>query len=116
MTIFRTASYTIQPEAMEACKDVIRETVAYTKEHEPGTLMYMVLQETENPTHFVHLSAYSDEEALSQHVTSEPMLTNIKTVINPATIGGTVFTHYAIVDAKHFESLSQKNGEEESNL
>ncbi len=78
MTIFRTAKYTIRPEAMEACKEVIRETVAYTKEHEPGTLMYLVLQEAENPANFVHISAYSDEAALERHVTGEPMLTNIQ--------------------------------------
>lgn len=111
MTIFRTASYTIRPEALEACKEVIRETVAYTKEHEPGTLMYMVLQETENPTNFVHLSAYRDEAALSRHVTGEPMLSNIQRVIMPATIGETVFTHYTLVDAKHFELSPQMEQE-----
>ena len=100
MTIFRTARYTIRPEAIEAVKEVARQTIAYTKEHEPGTLMYMVVQEVENPANFVHISAYSDEAALERHVTGEPMLTNIKTVIIPATIGETVFTHYRIVDAK----------------
>jgi quinol monooxygenase YgiN len=100
MTIFRIARYTIRPEAMEAVKEVARQTVAYTKEHEPGTLMYIVAQEEENPCNFVHISAYSDEAALERHVTGEPMLTSITTVIVPATIGETVFTHYKIVDAK----------------
>jgi len=107
MTIFRTASYTIRPESMEACKEVIRETVAYTKKHEPGTLMYMVLQEAENPTNFVHFSAYSDEAALERHVTGEPMLTNIQKVIIPATVGETLFTHYTVVDAKLSLTLAQ---------
>jgi quinol monooxygenase YgiN len=62
--------------------------------------MYLVVQEAENPTNFVHISAYSDEAALERHVTGEPMLTNIKTVIIPATIGETEFIHYRIVDAK----------------
>ena len=107
MTIFRTASYTIRPEAMEACKEVIRETVAYTKEHEPGTLMYMVLQEAENPTNFVHFSAYSAEAALERHLTGEPMLTTIQRVIMPATVGATLFTHYRVVDAKLSLTLAQ---------
>jgi quinol monooxygenase YgiN len=107
MTIFRTASYTIRPDAMEACKKVISETVAYTKEYEPGTLMYMVLQDAENPTNFVHISAYSDEAALERHITGEPMLTNIQQVIIPATVGETVFTHYTVVDAKVSSSLVQ---------
>jgi len=109
MTIFRTAKYTIRPEAMEACKEVIRETVAYTKEHEPGTLMYLVLQEAENPANFVHISAYSDEAALERHVTGEPMLTNIQKVIIPATVGDTLFTHYTVVDAKISPSLAQRD-------
>jgi len=113
MTIFRTASYTIRPEAMEACKEVIRETIAYTKEHEPGTLMYMVLQEAEKPTNFVHISAYSDEAALERHVTGEPMLTNITNVIIPATIGETLFTQYTIVDAKLAPSLAQIDEQKE---
>ena len=100
MTIFRTARYTIRPEAMEAVKEIARQTVAYTREHEPGTLMYIVVQEAENPKNFVHISAYSDEAALERHITGEPMLTNIQTVIMPATIGETEFIHYKIVDAK----------------
>jgi quinol monooxygenase YgiN len=100
MAIFRIARYTIQPEALDACADFIHTTVACTKDNEPGTLMYMVLQETDNPTSFVHISAYADDDALAQHVVSEPMVTTIREVIQPAMLGAPDFTHYTLVDAK----------------
>jgi quinol monooxygenase YgiN len=100
MAIFRIARYTIQSEALDACADFIHTTVACTQEREPGTLMYMVLQETDNPTSFVHISAYADEDALARHVVSEPMLTTIREVIQPAMISDAQFTHYSLVDAK----------------
>jgi quinol monooxygenase YgiN len=100
MAIFRIARYTIRPDAVDTCTDFIHTTVACTKDQEPGTLMYMVLQETDNPTSFVHISAYADDEALAQHVVSEPMVTTIREVIQPAMVGAPDFTHYTLVDAK----------------
>lgn len=100
MAIFRIARYTLQPDAVDTCTDFIHTTVAATNEQEPGTLMYMVLQEADDPTSFVHISAYADEDALARHVVSEPMLTTIREVIQPAMIGDAQFTHYTLVDAK----------------
>lgn len=106
MAILRIGRYTIRPEAMEACKKVIQTTVDYIRTDEPGTLMYMVLQEAENPTSFVHLSAYTDEAALQRHVTAEPMGTNFREILIPAMVEQTTFTHYTVVDAKLPQSLS----------
>src|SRR4051812_32384743 len=103
MAIFRIARYTINSEALDACQDFIQTTVAATKAQEPGTLMYMVLQETDNPTSFVHISAYADEEAMAAHVVSEPMVTTIREVIGPAMVGAPEFIHYQLVDAKLLE-------------
>lgn len=100
MAIFRIARYTIRPEAIEACKAVVQATIDYTKAHEPGTLMYMVLQEAEDPTSFVHISAYANDAALRQHVTAEPMTTNFREVLNPAMVVPPTFTHYELMDAK----------------
>jgi quinol monooxygenase YgiN len=107
MAIFRIARYTIQPEALDACADFIHTTVACTKDNEPGTLMYMVLQETDNPASFVHISAYADDDALAGHVVSEPMMTTIREVIQPAMTDGPDFTHYTLVDAKLLAALPQ---------
>lgn len=77
--------------------------------------MYMVLQEAENPTNFVHISAYSDEAALERHVTGEPMLSNIQRVIVPATVEETVFAHYTLVEAKLL-SPTQIDGQEKHHV
>ncbi len=103
MAIFRIARYTITPEALAACQDFIHTTVAATKAQEPGTLMYMVLQETDNPASFVHISAYADDAAMAAHSVSEPMLTTIREVIQPAMVEAAQFTHYHLVDAKLLE-------------
>ena len=107
MAIFRIARYTIQPDALAACADFIQTTVAATKDNEPGTLMYMVLQETDNPTSFVHISAYADDDALARHVVSEPMLTTIREVIQPAMVAAPDFTHYTLVEAKLLAAAPQ---------
>lgn len=100
MAIIRIARYAIRPETIEACKKVVQETVEYTRANEPGTLMYMVLQEAENPANFVHISAYTDESALKQHITAEPMTTNFREILNPAMVAPPEFTHYSLLDAK----------------
>lgn len=100
MSIFRIARYAIRPETTEACKAFIRDTVAYTEAHEPGTLLYMVLQDADEPTHFVHISAYEDEAALARHISGEPMTTGIREILHPAMTGPVEFTQYTMVDAK----------------
>jgi quinol monooxygenase YgiN len=107
MAIFRTARYEIRPDAIPACQEFIRTTVAHTQAHEPGTLMYMVLQETDNPARFVHLSAYMDEAALAAHITVEPMATQIRTILQPALVGPPEFTQYTMIDAKLLEPVAQ---------
>ena len=107
MAIFRIARYKIRPEAIEACKEVVQATIDYTKAHEPGTLMYMVMQESGDPTSFVHLSAYADNAALQQHITAEPMVTNFREVLNPAMVVPATFTHYELMDAKLPQVLAE---------
>jgi quinol monooxygenase YgiN len=101
---------------MDACKAFMRETAAYTKENEPGTLMWMAVQEAENPTNFVIIQAYSDEAALERHLTAEPMLTNVREVLLPAIVDGPHFTHYTIMEAKMPSSLAQTDGQEGHSL
>ena len=68
--------------------------------------MYMVLQEAERPSSFIHISAYTDEAALQSHITAEPMATRIREVLEPAIVELVTFTHYTLVDGKFPTPLS----------
>ena len=99
MAIFRIARYSLQATAVDGCKSALHTIVDATNA-EPGTLMYLVLQDAEDPTGFVHLSVYSDEAALAQHIAGEPMGTQIREVLQPAMVGAPQFTHYTLVDGR----------------
>ncbi len=99
MTIVRTAQYSVRPETLDACK-AAQQAIVETTHAEPGTLMYLVVQNAEDPTHFVHLSAYTDHAALATHVANNLMLAQIRDVLQPAMTGGPQFTLYGLVDGK----------------
>lgn len=65
--IRQLASYQVRPEALDRCLAAIREFVAYVRANEPGTLRYQVWQERDDPTRFVHIFEFRDEEADRAH-------------------------------------------------
>src|SRR5215211_5866825 len=99
MTIYRTAHYRVQAEALARC-EAAQHIIVEATQAEPGTLLYLVLQDTQDPTRFVHFSVYSDDAALAAHIAGEPMGTQIREVIQPAIVEATEFTHYTLVDGK----------------
>jgi quinol monooxygenase YgiN len=50
-----------------------RQMIAYVKEHEPGTLTYILHRSTADPTEFVFYEVYADQGALATHSGSEQM-------------------------------------------
>src|SRR5207244_2358954 len=44
--MYRLARYAIRPEALAEWKEALHETIAEAKAKEPGTLMYLIMQET----------------------------------------------------------------------
>src|SRR5262245_59226982 len=69
--IHELARYEIRPEALGQCLAAIQEFVAYVRASEPGALRYEVWQEAEQPTRFVHIFVWKDEEANRIHGDSE---------------------------------------------
>ena len=100
MAIFRIARYSVRPEGIAACQQVIHRTVAAVKAHEPTTLLYVALQDAADPTQFVHISAYTDEAAMQRHVEGEVMLADFRTNLFPFIADPTLFTHYVLLDGK----------------
>ena len=97
MPIYQTAHYQVKPEAVEKVKEAIIEFVEYVKAHEPGTKMYKAWQDKNDPTKFVHLFIFENEEAQKIHSESEEVK-KFESVYSPVLVSGpVVFTDYVTV-------------------
>ena len=67
MAIYMTAQYAVRPEALERCLGAIREFVAAVGAHEPGTQLYVSLQEHQDHARFLHVFVFDDEAAEQLH-------------------------------------------------
>jgi len=57
------ARYQVKKDKLDVCLAAIRDFVAYVRKNEKGTLRYDVWQEKEDPTKFVHIFTFRDEDA-----------------------------------------------------
>lgn len=67
MPIYQTATYRVRPEGLDRVKAAIREFVEYVAANEPGSRLYQAWQRQDEPTTFVHLFIFEDEEAQRIH-------------------------------------------------
>jgi hypothetical protein len=63
MPIFQTGAYQVRPSGVGEVKQAIEEFVHYVQTNEPGTQMYLAWQHEADPTRFIHLFIFADEEA-----------------------------------------------------
>jgi len=97
MPIHKTAHYQVEPEAVAEVKTAIDEFVRYVRANEPGTTFYAAWQQTDDPTRFVHLFTFEDEEAHRAHGQSAAVR-KFQSVYSPRLVGGpVVFTDYLAV-------------------
>jgi len=97
MPIYQTAHYQVRPDAVPAVVAAIEEFVSYVAESEPGSIMYAAWQELDEPTKFVHLFTFRDEEAHRIHGSSEA-IRRFESAYQPALVAGpVVFTDYRLV-------------------
>jgi len=100
MRIYQTAEYRVRPEGIESVLKAISEFVEYVTENEPGTVMYTAWQQEDDPTKFVHLFEFADEDAQSVHGESTAVRA-FEGVYKPFLADGPVrFTNYVQVAAK----------------
>ena len=97
MPIYQTAHYQVQAEGVDAVKAAIEEFVGYVAANEPGTRLYSSWQQADDPTKFVHLFIFEDEQAHRAHGTSAAVA-KFEAVYRPVLAAGPVqFTDYDLV-------------------
>jgi len=93
MTIHMTARFQVQANALNECKATIREFVDYVKASEPQTLLYVSLQEKEDPTRFTHYFIFEDEAAREVHSNSNAV-NKFTEALYPNLVQPVEFTEY----------------------
>jgi quinol monooxygenase YgiN len=96
MAIYKTARFRVKPEGLETCRAAIREFVAQIKAQEPGTRLYVSLEDRERPGEFVHVMMFTDAAAEQRHRATE-WVKRFTGILYPHTMDGVQFTDYAEV-------------------
>jgi quinol monooxygenase YgiN len=97
MRIYQTAHYQVRADAGPAVVAAIQEFVRYVAASEPGTIMYTAWQQKDDPTRFVHLFTFQDEQAHALHGSSDAVR-RFEGVYQPVLEGGPVlFTDYELI-------------------
>jgi quinol monooxygenase YgiN len=93
----KTARFTVRPEARERCEAAIREFVS-ALDDEPGTRVYVALRERGDPTRFLHVMVFDDEEADERHRHAEHTRRFVE-ALYPHTLEGVAFNDFTLVNA-----------------
>jgi quinol monooxygenase YgiN len=97
MLIYQTAHYQVRDDGVPAVVAAIKEFVDYVTTSEPGTIMYTAWQQKDDPTRFVHLFTFQDEQAHARHGSSDAVR-RFEGVYRPVLEGGPVlFTDYELI-------------------
>lgn len=74
MAIHKTARFQVKAEALERCKAAIADFIAAVAATEPGTQLYLSLQEQADPTRFLHYFIFEDAAAEAHHRTTDAVV------------------------------------------
>jgi len=63
--------FTVESNSLEDAKSIIKKFVRTVQQKEPDTLMYHSFQQSDEPTNFVHIMTFKNEEAMELHKYTE---------------------------------------------
>ena len=97
MPIYQTAHYQVKQSAVDKVVAAIETFVEYVAEHEPDTRLYSAWQQQDDPTKFVHLFIFENEDAHRAHGASDAVR-RFEEVYSPELVAGpVVFTDYRLI-------------------
>jgi quinol monooxygenase YgiN len=97
MALHQTAAYRVDAAAVEEVKAATVAFVAYVRANEPGTTLYAAWQQTDDPTHFIHLFIFEDQAARETHSASAAVAA-FESAYSPHLVEGpVVFTDYELL-------------------
>jgi quinol monooxygenase YgiN len=96
VAIFGTARFSVKPESLDRCRSAIEEFVTYVRANEPGTRLYIALQDQHDPTRFLHVMIFEDEAFEDVHTNSEAV-DRFTGILYPETVDGVTFERFSPV-------------------
>ena len=96
MAIYKTANFLVRAGSLERCTEAVREFVAEMKRTEPGTQLYISMQDQLNPHRFLHVFVFEDEQAEAFH-RDAPATKRFTETLYPELIGDVKFGDYHLV-------------------
>ncbi|HUF27228.1 MAG TPA: antibiotic biosynthesis monooxygenase family protein [Gemmatimonadaceae bacterium] len=96
MPIYTTASFRVRPESLEKCEQAAGRFVERIRSEEPGTRVYLSLQDSAERTRFLHVMVFDDEKAEERHRHSAATR-EFTTFLFPELLGGVDVHDYKLV-------------------
>ncbi len=94
--VCKTARFSVHPESLEKCREAIRRFVSSIRKNEPGTRLYVSLQDKGDPTQFLHVMIFTDAAAEERHRASETTKRFVK-VLYPEIVEPVAFMDFQLV-------------------
>ena len=96
MPIYKTASFLVRAGSLDRCTEAVRQFVSEIQRTEPGTQLYLSLQDQVNPHRFMHVFVFEDERAETIHREAEATK-RFTELLYPELIGEVKFGDYTLV-------------------
>ena len=99
MPLCMTASFLVRPGSPDRVTDAIREFIDEMRRSEPGTTVYLSLQDAVNPHRFLHVMVFADDRANDVHRRAA-IAKRFTERLTPELVGDVKFGDYDVVAAK----------------